>query len=761
MGQVVVRATGTTSVEVDGDPLELRPRERAVLAAIALTHPSPTSIETITRRVWGDSPPATARQSLHNHVGRLRRVLPDGVLVTEGQAYRLAAAVVIDVDGSGTPFSELTADPDVEGRRLVITEARSSSALDRSSGGGDDVLEALVIAAEDDPFNERLWEQLARHLHATGRRRDASQVLARARRRLAEAGLQPGVLLEDAERALLDDRQPVAGRSLDDGSSSPIDAQDRIAAAVVAHPAPIVIVHGPAGIGKTRTIEEISTRAAAAGHRVVAARCDPEPIRPLAPIADIVGQLVEREPLALSRIPDPGPLTLLDESIARLVGRTRAVRDPERRRMGDAVEALIHVGVTKPLTIIVDDLHWASPATIDLVLQLARRHTGVRVVAGWRGSVPPTVEALDGVALVEAAGFARTELDALLPEHAAPDVADRLFALTGGNPLFVREVLRQMPRDGSDAAAIDAALEQVPDSVAQLLAAMIGRLDRETSQLVAAAAVLGPRPARADLAAMVPVGGLAAAIDAGVLVPDGADHVAFRHDLWRRAMLQSLLPAHLEELHDLVVQLLERKPDRELVLDDLAYHAVAAGRLDPVGAAHYAGRAAERLRRSGSHHEAAELLDRAIEVVSLRTDLEFQSIELRIEQGAAALAAGRSDARETLVRALDDATRFGHDPLVARSRQPFGGGRRFGWVTISNSEPGARGGHPKPLRPATRAGFRRFGCRVRPGTRKNWRCGTTIRAPARRCFPGRTPVRPRCARSPHPHRGAHGTRRRR
>ncbi len=84
-----VRLLGQLEVD-DGERVRIEaPKQRAVLEALAIFADVDVSPDTLIDAIWGDSPPPTAGKSLHSHVSRLRSVLPEGVIVTDGQAYRL------------------------------------------------------------------------------------------------------------------------------------------------------------------------------------------------------------------------------------------------------------------------------------------------------------------------------------------------------------------------------------------------------------------------------------------------------------------------------------------------------------------------------------------------------------------------------------------------------------------------------------------------------------------------------------------------
>ena len=89
LGRVDVRMLGRLRVD-DGVPVRIEaPKQRALFEVLAAFADSDVSPDTLIDAIWGDAPPPTAAKSLHSHVSRLRSVLPDGAIVTDGQAYRL------------------------------------------------------------------------------------------------------------------------------------------------------------------------------------------------------------------------------------------------------------------------------------------------------------------------------------------------------------------------------------------------------------------------------------------------------------------------------------------------------------------------------------------------------------------------------------------------------------------------------------------------------------------------------------------------
>src|SRR4051794_4157265 len=256
-----------------------------------------------------------------------------------------------------------------------------------------------------------------------------------------------------------------------------------------------------------------------------------------------------------------------------------------------------------PTLLVVEDVHWADEATLDLLRFLGRRLADLPLLAvvtfrddEVRPDSPLTAVLGD---LATAPGVSRSSLVPLSVDgvrrlaEAAGSPLDpvALHAGTEGNPFYVTEVLAA---GGAD----------LPATVRDAVLARAAQLSSDAARVLAAAAVLGQG---AGLQLLVAVSGApAAAVDecvrAGVLVADG-DGWAFRHELARRAVEQTLTPATRTELHGRALLALRTAG----VTDDrrLAHHAAGNGDRDAVLA--HAPRAAARSARLGAHREAADL----------------------------------------------------------------------------------------------------------------------------------------------------------
>jgi DNA-binding NarL/FixJ family response regulator/tetratricopeptide (TPR) repeat protein len=227
------------------------------------------------------------------------------------------------------------------------------------------------------------------------------------------------------------------------------------------------------------------------------------------------------------------------------------------------------------------------------------------------------------------------------------DPAD-LHRLTGGNPFFVTEVLA-------------VGTTELPASVRDAVLARTATLSAEARQVLAAAAVLG-QPAGLWLLTEVsgaPTSAVDECVRSGVLVRV-QEYWAFRHELARLAVEQTLLPAATTALHARALELLrsDGSPDDAR----LAHHAAAAG--DRHAVIEHAPRAAARAARLGAHRQAADLYQQTLRYADATADrirlFEALSYEYYLTDHAEQALAARHAALE-LSQEIGDVRAVGAD----------------------------------------------------------------------------------------------------
>jgi DNA-binding CsgD family transcriptional regulator len=333
----------------------------------------------------------------------------------------------------------------------------------------------------------------------------------------------------------------------------------------------LFFVGGEAGVGKTSLVRELAERASG---RVLQGACEnlatPTPLGPLVDVASSLGGDLG-EQLAAGGEPRHVALALVDEL-----------------RRGP------------PSLVVIEDLHWADQATLDVLRVLGRRidSTEALVVATYRDDEVERDHPLRVVLgeLVSAPGVSRLAVPRLSPEAvaelAAPHRADAdaVYRLTRGNAFYVTEILAA----GGD---------RLPPTVRDAVLARAAMLEPATRRLVDIASLV---PARAELWLLEAVAdeqldGLDAGIASGMLRPYG-NTVAFRHELARLALESAVAPQRRRKLHAAILAALASPPVGSPDPSRLAHHAEEAG--DAAAVLEHARLAALRAEQAFAHREA-------------------------------------------------------------------------------------------------------------------------------------------------------------
>src|SRR4051794_8845543 len=213
---------------------------------------------------------------------------------------------------------------------------------------------------------------------------------------------------------------------------------------------------GAAGIGKTRLLAELAARADARGHIVVGgAGADLERDLPFWVFVDALDEyLAGVEPRRLANLEEDVRVELAQifPSLGELGRGGSAGVLHERYRTNRAVRELLErLAATKPLVLILDDFHWADPASVDLAASLLHRpaDAGVLLVLGSRPNHSAGLHSGFEQAL-RAGRLTRIQLTPLTGEEAAAmlghatsdDDAALLYEESGGNPFYLEQLAR-------------------------------------------------------------------------------------------------------------------------------------------------------------------------------------------------------------------------------------------------------------------------------------------------------------------------------
>src|SRR6266571_2830554 len=364
---------------------------------------------------------------------------------------------------------------------------------------------------------------------------------------------------------------------------------------------------GDAGVGKTRFAREAMRLAEVSGMVALWGACLPLAGKlPLLPVAGALGELRRLdEGRLLDAALDPCPPFVRGEMERLLpqLGATAADAPARgeglRERLFAAVSELLGaVAQRSPAALVIEDVHWADSATLDLLTFLARAGGGgaVTVVVTCR-SDEPTLEAHAADWLAHARGsqdaeeirlgpLSRDEVAAhvagLVGRPAPPGLVDDLYGRAGGNPFFTEQLVAAVQAGpGEDMVRVPAGL---PDRLAGLLAARAGRCGGDAQAVLAALAVAG-RPLTEDLLGEVTGldlqtmrAGLRELAAAQLLADTGTDGAHRpRHALLAEAVTAGLLPGERAAMHERTARALAAGHGDTLAAE-IAGHWAAAGR---------------------------------------------------------------------------------------------------------------------------------------------------------------------------------------
>ncbi|GAA0736507.1 AAA family ATPase [Dactylosporangium roseum] len=451
----------------------------------------------------------------------------------------------------------------------------------------------------------------------------------------------------------------------------------------------LVLVTGEPGIGKTTLVTGAAEAARDRGVTVVGGRCwDSESAPGYWPWVQVLRGL-HRQAAAdeWAAIEEAG-----GGSVAALLGRaTRPEEQADTFSLYDDVTAaLVAASQHRPVMVVLDDLHWADPASLRL-LEFAVQHTWFErllLVGTYRDveveSVTHPLRALmlplvAKATTVTLTGLEPAEVAALITRAAGREpsaaVVAEVHRRTGGNPFFVEQTARLWRAGGSVSAiapgvrdAVRRRLDLLPDPLVELLttASVLGH---EFHRQLLAASVAAPVPEVDRL--------LDGAMAARLVVGRGGGRFAFGHDLVRETLYDALPDQERHDRHAAVVRAVGRTPtlrDR-LFPSDLARHAYAAGALvEPAVVVEHLLAAAREASGRLAPEEAMGHLRRALERAedpARRVLIHLDLAQELLHGGGRRESWDHIEAAASLARDVDDPAVLARVALVAdRHRGP-------------------------------------------------------------------------------------------
>jgi tetratricopeptide (TPR) repeat protein len=447
----------------------------------------------------------------------------------------------------------------------------------------------------------------------------------------------------------------------------------------------LFLIVGEPGIGKTMLAERLAARALERGGLVLWGRCWEGGGAPAYwPWIQVLRTLAE-ETMDGLRIADGADASSIARLVPELAERAGEDAGPEpsaqsaaaRFRLFDAVAVLLRrSSAGRPLVIVLDDLHAADPASLLLLRFVARdlRSTRLLVVAAYRdveaqrrADIAETLRDLvrEGPS-VRLHGFDRAEvrqfMETLTGTTVSEDDVSRICDTTGGNPLFVREMVRL---GGWRAASERRAQPAIPEGVRAVIHERLAALDANAVNVLSVAAVVGHD---FDLALVEQVSGLdrplvlqsvadAARLELLSIVSGSSSALRFSHGLVREVLYDDLPIAVRKELHGKVGEGIERLygPDLTAHLGELAYHFAQGPATGPdARAAVYARMAGDRAMTSYAYEEAAAQYGRALEATRFAGADEAVRCDLLLRLGHAQARAGNyQEAKASFLQAAE------------------------------------------------------------------------------------------------------------
>jgi DNA-binding CsgD family transcriptional regulator/tetratricopeptide (TPR) repeat protein len=380
----------------------------------------------------------------------------------------------------------------------------------------------------------------------------------------------------------------------------------------------VVLLCGEAGIGKSRLLAELQRSASDHGFQLLGGQCFPaDRSCPYAPLFDLLHAFLA--PLSATRIARAlgssarALFPLLPEQVQHLPELASlpplSPLEPEqeqRRLFATLAEVFTKQASSRPVLLVVEDIHWSDESTLEFLLFLARKTVALRllVLLTYRSDevdhplrsflVQLDRERLNQeIALVQLTREdTETMLSAILQEGDSlpAGMLDALYGLTEGNPFFLEEVLKALMmakalvegEDGWHWKQTDN--WHIPLNLQEAVELRLTRVSAEARRVLQLAAVAGRRfdfvllqaITQYDEASLLEL--MKEVIAVQLVIEESAEQFAFRHALTRQAIYSGLLARERRALHRTIAQTLEQLHETapDISLADLAYHCAEA-----------------------------------------------------------------------------------------------------------------------------------------------------------------------------------------
>lgn len=417
-----------------------------------------------------------------------------------------------------------------------------------------------------------------------------------------------------------------------------------------------ILLVGDAGIGKTRTLRELETLAAKRGFGVAVGRGREEVVAPFLPLAEALAPWSRELPAFVLR-----HLRIARRPAADDPWGDAATGSDDPRALVATARAILGLAAQRPLLAVIDDLHWVDHASLDLVSHLIfaagdatmRERLPFLVVLATRAGegderlrrmldrfarepICRTVE----IGGLDEEGIARL-VEAIRHRRPSHQLVEIVRQATGGNPLFVQEVVDHLERQGaidvrggtlvvSSVSAVDVAL---PADLRAAIDARLADLSEATRAMLSLVAVAGDPVAYRTIAGALGreepelAAALHEASERRVVVEDG-ERIRFFHPMVRHLLHARLDASERRRLHLAVARVLRREAPGDTL--EYAAHLLAAEHLvdanERVLVARSAGDAAAR---SSAWFDAARYYETALAIGAELSDADRALLHYR------------------------------------------------------------------------------------------------------------------------------------
>lgn len=513
-------------------------RQRAVLAALVIQRDQVVTADHLVECVWGEHPPANATGALQAYVSHLRRALePDAgarqrgsIIARAGPGYVLRVAPdAVDawefeaaVDRAagmapgdavctlepalrlwrGPAYADYAGEAWAEAEVARLTELRAVArerllATRLELGEAQLVIGDLEALVKEDPLREERWRLLTLALYRAHRQAAALEALRRARAVLAdELGVDPGPALRSLEAEVLAQSPDLEATAPTPRNATELVPRPRTPDGLVDRDREItllqtgldelaegtsgcVLIEGPAGIGKTRLLDELRRLAVSNGVFVRSARSSSsEQTFEWGVVRQLFGGGVDD-------VLEDG------ERFAVLRGLCEIATD---------------LAQDAPYVMCVDDAQWCDEASLQLLAYLVRRLEGLPLllVLAMRTGEPHQADDLlaelaanESVAVLRPAPLSEQGTATLVTDRlgrGAEPFVSACHRMTAGNPLLLRQLLRALADEGvpPDVAHVDTVRAVGSRAVASLVTLRLRRMPPAVTTVARAVAMLGP-----------------------------------------------------------------------------------------------------------------------------------------------------------------------------------------------------------------------------------------------------------------------------